>query len=87
MLRQGDWKYNVYVGYEPQLFNLKQDPDEIKNLAKQVNAQRIVLYPYAHLSSSLSNPTFAQQTLEQADKQLKKSSLNTQYQNLRQAFY
>lgn len=34
MLRQGYWKYIVYVGYKPQLFNLKDDPDEIRNLAQ-----------------------------------------------------
>ena len=32
MLRRGDWKYIAYPGYEPQLFNLKDDPDEIHNL-------------------------------------------------------
>lgn len=32
MLRQGDWKYIAYAGYEPQLFNLKDDPDEMTNL-------------------------------------------------------
>ncbi len=29
MLRQGDWKYWVFPGYEPLLFNLSRDPDEI----------------------------------------------------------
>ena len=33
MLLRGDWKYIAYVGYEPQLFNLKEDPEEIRNLA------------------------------------------------------
>ena len=33
MLRRGDWKYVAYPGYEPQLFNLAEDPDEITNLA------------------------------------------------------
>ena len=33
MLRRGEWKYIVYVGYAPQLFNLRDDPDEIRNLA------------------------------------------------------
>jgi len=33
MLRQGDWKYIAYPGYEAQLFNLSADPDEIRNLA------------------------------------------------------
>jgi arylsulfatase K len=32
MLRRGDWKYIAYPGYEPQLFNLVEDPDEITNL-------------------------------------------------------
>ncbi|MFB3826656.1 MAG: sulfatase-like hydrolase/transferase [Bryobacteraceae bacterium] len=34
MLRRGDWKYIAYAGYEPQLFNLKEDPEEMRNLAK-----------------------------------------------------
>ncbi len=33
MVRRGDWKYIAYAGYEPQLFNLSQDPWEIRNLA------------------------------------------------------
>jgi len=56
---------------------VKQYTKEIENLAKQVNAKNIVLYPYAHLSSSLSKPDFALKTLEQADKLLSKNkSLN-----------
>jgi arylsulfatase K len=34
MLRQGDWKLILYVGYEPQLFNLKDDPDELVNCSE-----------------------------------------------------
>jgi len=33
MLRRGKWKYVTYVGMEPQLFNLEEDPWEIDNLA------------------------------------------------------
>jgi len=33
MLRRGDYKYIAYVGYQPQLFDLKNDPDEIEDLA------------------------------------------------------
>ncbi|MHC4637327.1 MAG: sulfatase family protein [Planctomycetota bacterium] len=33
MLRKGNWKYIAYPGFEPQLFNLKEDPDEIDNIA------------------------------------------------------
>ncbi len=43
---------------------------EIENIASQVNAQNIVLYPYAHLSSSLSNPKVAEQLLKDAQKRL-----------------
>ena len=35
MLRRGAWKYIVYVGYPPQLFNLDEDPAEIRDLASQ----------------------------------------------------
>ena len=36
MLREGDWKYIVYVGYKPQLFNLKDDPWEINDLTRKL---------------------------------------------------
>ncbi|MFA5856786.1 MAG: threonine--tRNA ligase [Candidatus Pacearchaeota archaeon] len=44
----------------------------IKELAKQVNPKAIVLYPYAHLSPSLSRPQFALEVLEKADSILSK---------------
>ena len=33
MWRQGPWKYIRYAGYDPQLFNLQDDPEEINDLA------------------------------------------------------
>ena len=33
MIKKGDYKYNYYVGYQPQLFNLTEDPDEMSDLA------------------------------------------------------
>lgn len=33
MIRKGDWKYNYYVGFEPELFNLREDPEETSNVA------------------------------------------------------
>ncbi len=33
MVRQGDWKLNYYWGHRPQLFNLRDDPDETNDLA------------------------------------------------------
>lgn len=44
---------------------------EIKNVAQQVNAKNIVLYPYAHLSSQLSSPQIAEKVLKEAEQLLK----------------
>src|SRR3989344_155088 len=48
--------------------NIERYVHEIKNVAQQVNAQNIVLYPYAHLSSQLSNPKIAENVLKEAEK-------------------
>jgi len=44
----------------------------IKDIAGQVKAKNIVLYPYAHLSSNLSSPDIAIKFLKDAEKELKK---------------
>ena len=33
MLRKGKWKYIYYPGYAPMLFNLEEDPNELRDLA------------------------------------------------------
>ena len=33
MLRKGRWKLNTYIGFEPELFDLQNDPEEATNLA------------------------------------------------------
>ena len=43
---------------------------EIKDVAAQVKAKNIVLYPYAHLSSDLAAPAKAEQVLKDAEKRL-----------------
>ncbi len=43
---------------------------EIENIAQQVKATNIVLYPYAHLSSNLSNPQKAEELMKEAEKLL-----------------
>lgn len=55
----------------------------VKNLVKeviktndQVKAENIVLYPYAHLSSSLSSPKVAVQVLKDAEEALNAEELN-----------
>ena len=32
MIRQGKWKLIHYVGYEPQLFDIESDPEELDDL-------------------------------------------------------
>ncbi len=44
----------------------------VKDVAGQVKVSNIVLYPYAHLSSNLSNPDTAIEILEKAGKELAK---------------
>lgn len=51
---------------------IKEVIKEVEDIAKQVNTKNIVLYPYAHLSPSLSSPNFALKTLEAVDKRLNK---------------
>jgi threonyl-tRNA synthetase len=56
--------------------NIERVVDEytknVKDIAKQVGAKNIVLYPYAHLSKNLGNPEIAIVILNQAEKILKK---------------
>lgn len=33
MLRKGRWKYHYYVGFQPELFDLQDDPEELVDLA------------------------------------------------------
>ena len=44
----------------------------VKDIASQVKAKNIVLYPYAHLSKDLGNPEMAQEILERAEEELTK---------------
>jgi len=50
--------------------------ESIKELMNQVKAERIVLYPYAHLSSQLSSPVFAEEVMKSAEMQLKKEKFD-----------
>ena len=34
MIRRGDWKYSYYINDTPELYNLRDDPDELNNLAQ-----------------------------------------------------
>jgi choline-sulfatase len=39
MLRRGRWKYHHYVGFEPELFDLEDDPEETRNVARSAPAR------------------------------------------------
>jgi len=52
---------------------VKEFVKNVKEIAVQVKAKNIVLYPYAHLSSNLAAPEIAVDVLEKAEKELKKS--------------
>jgi threonyl-tRNA synthetase len=46
--------------------------EAVKDVASQVKAKTVVLYPYAHLSSNLASPDVARDVLNAAEKELKK---------------
>ncbi len=50
---------------------VKQLVGEIKETAERVKAESVALYPYAHLSSSLSSPSVAKKVIERAYNGLK----------------
>ena len=42
MLRKGDFKYIYYLGYGSELYNLREDPEEIENLASKSKYKELV---------------------------------------------
>ena len=53
MLRKGDWKLNYYVGFDPELFNLKEDPEELADLAKVEGYEAVIAELEGHLRAIL----------------------------------
>jgi threonyl-tRNA synthetase len=49
---------------------VKRAAEEIEKVYSQVKAKRVVLYPYAHLSSSLAKPDFAVELLKSLEEEL-----------------
>ncbi len=49
----------------------RQTTEEIKKVTEQVKTTRVMLYPYAHLSSSLSSPKAAVEALKKIEELLK----------------
>ena len=42
MIREGRYKYIHYVGYEPELFDLFEDPEELDNVAQRPEFAHVV---------------------------------------------
>lgn len=42
MLRMGDYKYIYYVGHQPEVFDIKSDPNELQNLANDPSFKSLV---------------------------------------------
>ncbi|MCZ7356654.1 MAG: threonine--tRNA ligase [Candidatus Methanoperedens sp.] len=51
----------------------RQTADEIKKVTEQVKTNRVMLYPYAHLSSSLASPKTAVEALRKLEELLKEA--------------
>jgi choline-sulfatase len=49
MLRDGKYKYIYYAGYEPELYDLDSDPEEMSNLAAKSEFQTVVAQYEKHL--------------------------------------
>ncbi len=46
--------------------------ENVNDISKQINTNKIVLYPYAHLSKNLAAPEIAQKVLNESEKNLEK---------------
>ena len=52
----------------------KQTAEEIKKVTEQVKTNRVMIYPYAHLSSSLASPKAAIEALKKLEELLKEAA-------------
>ena len=57
MVRTGSWKYIHYVGYQPELFDLKNDPEEMHNVVDRPDLRERVLEMQTALLSICDPPT------------------------------
>lgn len=55
-------------------FVTKRTAEEIKKVSEQVRTDRVMLYPYAHLSSSLASPRAAIEVLKKIEESLKEAA-------------
>ena len=77
MLRDGMYKYIHYVDCEPELYNLKDDPEENNNLAKKNDYQKILNYYQDQLHSMVDPKTVNSEALaDQSDLIMRNGGIN-----------
>ena len=55
MIRKRNFKYIHYVGYDPELFDLEKDPDELNNLAGD-DGHAGVISEYQNILKAMLDP-------------------------------
>ena len=65
----------------------KQTAEEIKKVTEQVKTKRVMIYPYAHLSSSLASPKAAIEALKKLEELLKEGNGSDLTLNMRALLY
>ena len=55
MIRKGRYKFNFYLGFEPELFDLDEDPEEMVNLAGDPEYAEVVK-KYEEILRSIVDP-------------------------------
>jgi choline-sulfatase len=77
MLRDAMYKYIHYVDCEPELYNLKDDPEENNNLAKTNDYQKILNYYQDQLHSMVDPKTVNSEALaDQSDLIIRNGGIN-----------
>ena len=69
MIRKGKFKYIHYVGYEPELFDLEADPEELNNLASD-SAYQLIVEEYQSDLQLIVDPDDADERAYQAQETL-----------------
>ena len=55
MLRDGQFKYIHYVGFEPELYDLKNDPDELDDIS-QLDSSKDIIKKFEELLRDMLDP-------------------------------
>lgn len=71
MIRKGDWKYIYFSWYDPLLFNLKDDPGELHNLAGAPEFASVRNELHAMLTSLVDPDAVTERAFAEQDRRLK----------------